>query len=74
MPKPRLHIDDEDAPTLLFPGVKRPPVRRSRRAEAPTPDSIRNVENAMRDAELKFDRLRKMLGYTDRDNDRPRAA
>ncbi len=74
MSKLRLHTDEDEARTLLFPGVKRSPVRASRRTADPTTDSIRKVEDAMRDAELKFDRLRKMLGYTDGPNDRPRAA
>lgn len=71
----RLRDESEnDAPaTLLFPGVKRRPVRPSVRSERPTADSIRLVEDAMRDAQTKFDRLRRMLGYTDGD-DRPRAA
>lgn len=74
MTKLRLRDDREtDAPaTLLFPGVKRP-VRRASREKLPTAESIRLVEDAMRDAQTKFDRLREMLGYTGND-DRPRAA
>ncbi len=74
MPRLKLHTQEDDAPTLLFPGVKRKPVRATGRTTAPTAESIRLVEDAMKDAELKFDRLRRMLGYTDDGHDRPRAA
>ncbi|MFM9994991.1 MAG: hypothetical protein ACKVU4_04230 [Phycisphaerales bacterium] len=71
----RFHDDREgDAPaTLLFPGVKRAVRAGATRDRLPTADSIRMVEDAMRDAQTKFDRLRQMLGYTGGD-DRPRAA
>lgn len=70
---PRLTYHDDDQPNLLFPGVKRAPVRETTQPTPPTTDAIRMVEDAMRDAQTKFDRLRRMLGYTD-GGDRPRAA
>ena len=73
MTKLRYHAHDDDPDTLLFPGVKRAPVRETTKPQPPTTDAIRMVEDAMHDAQMKFDRLRKMLGYTD-DDDRPRAA
>ncbi len=75
-----VHLEDETEapeslpfPTLTDRRVSPPPPGRGtapyRRAE----DAVRRVEDAMHDAQLKFDRLRQMLGYDD-DDDRPRAA
>jgi hypothetical protein len=80
MPKLNLHLtrDDGDAPdSLPFPRVAQweAAARRcARRAEAKIPyqDAVKMVEAAMRDAQLKFDRLRAMLGFPH--DDRPRAA
>lgn len=70
-----LHRGDDERDSIPFPGLKRRPVRRSDSDETPpTTDAIRRVEDAMHDAQLKFDRLRRMLGYTDAGDDRPRAA
>lgn len=69
----KFHADQEPPESLPFPGVRsQRPVRETRSTEQPTPDAIRMVEDAMRDAQRKFDRLREMLGYGD--TDRPRAA
>ncbi len=37
-------------------------------------DAARIVEDALRNVELKFERLRAIMGYGDEDPDRPRAA
>jgi hypothetical protein len=37
-------------------------------------DAARRVEDALRDVELNFERLRDLMGYIEDDPDRPRAA
>lgn len=39
-----------------------------------TCDAARRVEAAMREVELRFERLRNLAGWVDTDPDRPRAA
>jgi hypothetical protein len=74
MTKLKRHSDEDGGDSLLFPGVKRRPVREAPNDEAPPADAVRMVEDAMRDAQFKFDRLRRMLGYDIDGDDRPRAA
>ena len=81
----RLTYDDrheQQDPTpdsYLFPTEAARYLRRGNRFEsAPTDtgtcDAARRVERAMREVELRFDRLRGLFGTTGGDPDRPRAA
>lgn len=75
----RLNRDDYDDIPETYPF----PVDEARaiatRVEGPSTDrgacdAARIVEDALRNVELKFDRLRDIMGYGDDDPDRPRAA
>jgi hypothetical protein len=71
--------DNEDIPdTFLFP-VDEARAMATRIQEAPATDrgaceAALRVEDALRNVELKFERLRELMGYIDEDPDRPRAA
>jgi hypothetical protein len=77
----RLTNYDDDAPeTFLFP-VAEARAMATRVEQAPAQpgdrgacDAARRVEDALRDVELKFERLRDLMGYGEPDPDRPRAA
>jgi len=43
-------------------------------ADRGSSDAARRVEAAMKEVELRFDRLRELMGFTDDEPDRPRAA
>jgi hypothetical protein len=50
------------------------PVGRGAPTDRGSCDAARRVENALKDVELKFERLRELMGHADPDPDRPRAA
>jgi hypothetical protein len=63
----------EEAPEPLpFPG----PTERAmlEAADHGTCEAARRVERALRDVELRFDRMRDLMGFGPEDPDRPRAA
>jgi hypothetical protein len=75
----RLTTYNDDAPeTYIFPVAEARAMATRIDEGAPTDrascDAARRVEAALRDVELKFERLRDLMGHTDPDPDRPRAA
>ena len=70
--------NDEPPETYIFPVAEAramsTPVRPSAPTDSGSCDAARRVEAALRDVELKFERLRDLMGHTDPDPDRPRAA
>jgi hypothetical protein len=71
--------DHEDIPeTYRFPVDEARAIATRVRATAGTDTgsnaAARRVEDALHQVELRFDRLREIMGYTDEDPDRPRAA
>ena len=65
--------DYDDAPEPLpFPGPEERALLEA--TDHGTCAAARQVEIALRDVELKFERLRELMGYGPEDPDRPRAA